>query len=69
MDDDEAEFIGLILQPSGITPDSFQRVGLLLQNSIDISGTIPGLEWDFSGNDWKLDNGETRKASRVITLI
>jgi hypothetical protein len=47
IDDDEAEFIGLILQPSGISPGIFQRVGLLLQSSIDISGTIPGLEWTF----------------------
>lgn len=68
-DDEEAEFIGLILQPSKIESNVFRRVGLLLQNSIDTSGTIPGLEWDFAESDWKLDNDGVSAQLKVLIII
>ena len=68
-DEEEADFIGLILQPSKIESNVFRRVGLLLQNSIDMSGTIPGLEWDFIENDWKLDHGGVSSPPQVLIVI
>ena len=69
IDEEEAEFIGLILQPSKIESNVFRRVGLLLQNTIDISGTIPGLEWDFTENDWNLDHDGVSSPPQVLIII
>jgi hypothetical protein len=69
MASDEEEFIGLILEPTESAPNEFRRVGLLLQSFSDISGMIPGLEWDFSKNDWQFDRNGMSTSSQNLTLI
>jgi hypothetical protein len=66
---DEQQIFGLLLQPTETGSSEYRRVGLLSQNAPGGFIVVPGLEWDFSNNEWEQGGNKPTVVPQVITII